>query len=165
MPAAHAAAAYALDAVDGDPMTGVCSVGNSNAQNLLFFVIGEFYFIIQTIEVPLHAREQSTRGILRRKNTKARASIRRLDFFGLNKIADNVEECIPSVDRFFVLLNARIVQNRDKLGVHILQNKTKKKYFFLASKNLRFDARANLFAYENMRFYDLLFRVNSSQLL
>lgn len=40
LPAIQTVLAYLFGAIDGDPVTGVCYVGNTNSNNLLFFVIG-----------------------------------------------------------------------------------------------------------------------------
>lgn len=41
LPMIQTALVYVFGAIDGDPVTGVCYVGNTNSNNLLFFVIGE----------------------------------------------------------------------------------------------------------------------------
>jgi hypothetical protein len=41
LPAIQTALVYLFGAVDGDPYTGICYVGNTNINHLLFFVIGK----------------------------------------------------------------------------------------------------------------------------
>ncbi|KAI6190100.1 Frizzled/Smoothened family membrane region containing protein [Aphelenchoides bicaudatus] len=47
LPAVQTVLAYLFGAIDGDPITGVCYIGNTNATNLLFFVIAPttLYFL------------------------------------------------------------------------------------------------------------------------
>ncbi|GMT10856.1 hypothetical protein PFISCL1PPCAC_2153, partial [Pristionchus fissidentatus] len=51
LPAAQTAVVIFFNAIDGDPLTGLCYVGNTNVDNLRYFVLGPLivYFVIGVI--------------------------------------------------------------------------------------------------------------------